>query len=597
MDPHTNEKYISLAEAAEGTPYSQEYLSLLVRKQKIPAKKMGRNWYTTRTAVTEYTFVQKENLLRRVNGNAASLGETSLSLSDGNHDTEKLSRGDTLPFFVEIDRNARASSSILLSEMSDHSFSPRRRTYRSFRFRRIAAGLLVAFALPIFFSVGVFGSFLAEGALSYFSGSAVEKGVADGARLSSVFVSAWDKSLPVLNSIADVTRDKFSWGTYAAHNSLADASLFFSSRLGQVTSKLGLFFCRSFFENCGTINSGTLVVRQVEVRDTRIPASPVVVVRESSGVINQRSVAVPADLASFRASILTDVAGFNEAIRREVVDALSSLRASLIATQQKADSTYDMFNLSQRINTLNLSGNLTVGGTCTGCGSSSSSSSGEAQTPWASNINAAGFNLTGAGTLVFTSFTASDATATSTTAGGLGTAGLASSNGITLTGGALLNTVTGTSTQLQAVSATVLTITSTNATSTFANGIQLSAGCFKLADGTCAGAGSGTISAGTANRLTYYTAVNTLGSANFLTVDAVNNRFGIATSTPATYLSVGGDVYLDSNVLTIGSSSAATLTVSYQRTATTTLPSAVNALAFSTSPTATPVFSLDTQNT
>ncbi|MEM2145199.1 MAG: Fic family protein [Candidatus Jordarchaeaceae archaeon] len=49
-----SEKYISLAEATKGTPYSQEYLSLLARRGKIEAFKIQRNWVTTREAMNRY---------------------------------------------------------------------------------------------------------------------------------------------------------------------------------------------------------------------------------------------------------------------------------------------------------------------------------------------------------------------------------------------------------------------------------------------------------------------------------------------------------------------------------------------------------------
>jgi Fic family protein len=49
-----DETWISLAQAAEGTPYSQEYLSLLARKGRLEAIKRGRIWLTTRRAVAEY---------------------------------------------------------------------------------------------------------------------------------------------------------------------------------------------------------------------------------------------------------------------------------------------------------------------------------------------------------------------------------------------------------------------------------------------------------------------------------------------------------------------------------------------------------------
>ncbi len=52
------EKYLSLQDAAKLTPYSQEYLSLLARKRRIAARKLGRNWYITREAIKKYLAQQ-----------------------------------------------------------------------------------------------------------------------------------------------------------------------------------------------------------------------------------------------------------------------------------------------------------------------------------------------------------------------------------------------------------------------------------------------------------------------------------------------------------------------------------------------------------
>ncbi|MEN6622024.1 MAG: Fic family protein [Smithella sp.] len=52
--PLPDAEWISLRDAAEGTPYSQEYLSLLARTGRIEAVKRGRVWYTTRKVVEEY---------------------------------------------------------------------------------------------------------------------------------------------------------------------------------------------------------------------------------------------------------------------------------------------------------------------------------------------------------------------------------------------------------------------------------------------------------------------------------------------------------------------------------------------------------------
>ena len=52
--PAPEQLWISLARAAEGTPYSQEYLGLLARKGRLEAVKRGRVWLTTRQAVEDY---------------------------------------------------------------------------------------------------------------------------------------------------------------------------------------------------------------------------------------------------------------------------------------------------------------------------------------------------------------------------------------------------------------------------------------------------------------------------------------------------------------------------------------------------------------
>lgn len=48
------ENYISLAEAAKRTPYSQEYLSLLARRGLLPAIEFQRNWMITPEAIKKY---------------------------------------------------------------------------------------------------------------------------------------------------------------------------------------------------------------------------------------------------------------------------------------------------------------------------------------------------------------------------------------------------------------------------------------------------------------------------------------------------------------------------------------------------------------
>lgn len=54
------QKYISLAKASKGSPYSQEYLSLLARKGRIEAIKLGRNWFIKKEAIKNYIKFKKK---------------------------------------------------------------------------------------------------------------------------------------------------------------------------------------------------------------------------------------------------------------------------------------------------------------------------------------------------------------------------------------------------------------------------------------------------------------------------------------------------------------------------------------------------------
>ena len=49
-----NEELISLSEAAAFCGLTHEHLSLLARRGKLEARKIGRDWLTTRAAVEEY---------------------------------------------------------------------------------------------------------------------------------------------------------------------------------------------------------------------------------------------------------------------------------------------------------------------------------------------------------------------------------------------------------------------------------------------------------------------------------------------------------------------------------------------------------------
>ena len=62
------EDFISLAEAAAISGFTIKHLGLLARRGSLRAKKIGRNWVTTREAVAEYvgdSFKRSKNPYKR----------------------------------------------------------------------------------------------------------------------------------------------------------------------------------------------------------------------------------------------------------------------------------------------------------------------------------------------------------------------------------------------------------------------------------------------------------------------------------------------------------------------------------------------------
>lgn len=50
---------ISMSQAAQLTPYSADYLSLLARKGRLRAVKISRDWLTTQEEILQYLNTQK----------------------------------------------------------------------------------------------------------------------------------------------------------------------------------------------------------------------------------------------------------------------------------------------------------------------------------------------------------------------------------------------------------------------------------------------------------------------------------------------------------------------------------------------------------
>ncbi|MES2952994.1 MAG: helix-turn-helix domain-containing protein, partial [Patescibacteria group bacterium] len=133
------------------------------------------------------------------------------------------------------------------------------------------------------------------------------------------------------------------------------------------------------------------------------------------------------------------------------------------------------------------------------------------------------------------------------------------------------------------LSAGVLSISTTTATSTFASGIDIASGCFAIS-GVCvsSGSGSGNVSgSGSVSQLTFWTGASMLSGNDTLVWDTSNFRLGLGTTSPGTRLGVTGDAVI-AGTTTVGQlTSTSTLLVS--GTATSTFSGGIVSAGLSTS--------------
>jgi len=121
--------YIPLSEASNYVPYSQEYLSLLARRGKLPAKKLGRNWHTTIDAVQDYYKQNKEfkTILavnsQSIQGPDDNIPDSFLPESQAPQPARSASPGEVEPSLMENYQNEENYASEQgASEISEEHF-------------------------------------------------------------------------------------------------------------------------------------------------------------------------------------------------------------------------------------------------------------------------------------------------------------------------------------------------------------------------------------------------------------------------------------------------------------------------------------------
>ena len=161
------------------------------------------------------------------------------------------------------------------------------------------------------------------------------------------------------------------------------------------------------------------------------------------------------------------------------------------------------------------------------------------------------FNVTGGGAVT---------TANNTLDSG-GTSGNINIKGIATIQNIINDTSAGTSTFSGGIKTGLLQVTSTIASSTFGNGINVNTGCFSI-KGVCvgsAGGGSGTVNSGTVGQDAFYASTGTAVSGTSTVFISNSSQVGIGTSTPFAQISIAPPQQSNAPLFDISSTTGADL--------------------------------------
>src|SRR3989344_5081456 len=548
MTAQEKKHFISLAKAAEGTPYSQEYLSLLVRKGKLDAKKFGRNWFTTRAVVERYVRRQQEAALQKAA--LTGVGVPKESPADVAHPVG--AQGAVRKIFAprrESLHPAPVRAKVLARQSRKESLA---------RFaKELGTDLAVGCGtLAIAFAVGV-------------SAVTIMRGVDFEARAPEAVALAREGDIrSVVSEGLKKTSDEFTKFARAATDEIAGrhglAALFdpygiFSSRISDLARTL--FFgieahktaSGDFIPPAAPTPSlvGKFTPPLVPTPLIAEKGSSLVVVRGGGDATRVREIIeqriIPADLASVKAEILASVDVLNTALRTYMQSELSRLSSSVSHASSQAGSSIQMVTISQDIDTLispTIQKGMTIasGGLAITDGNIDITSGDVIATNFSArqDLTASGDLIIGGGDIVLTKVSTTTIPDLAINAFSFAT----STAAIPLLTFDTLNYRVGVGTTSPggtfAVAGNI--VSSGAATSTFANSLDIASGCFAIGGACVAGGSLGTVSAGTANRLAYYSTATVVNSASFLAIDGTNNLLGTATTTPGSVLSVQGAV-------------------------------------------------------
>ncbi len=229
-----NKEYISLAKAAEGSPYSQEYLSLRARQGKLKAVKLGRNWATKQEWVDEYFAGMQDyrqelnqkiehNIIKQIQGPVAVALKTA-------EENQAIIKQPVEPVEIEeFEIKETDSQEIIQPELAPVSIRPNQSVLR--------LGATVCLALFVLISSIVFEQEGIQGAVN---------------DVKATFIEIGQKSRLALNSVTDSLKN----GGIAGIGLVLDSSLpLLDDNLEKRVSRAGIYYEDSIWQETAHIFS------------------------------------------------------------------------------------------------------------------------------------------------------------------------------------------------------------------------------------------------------------------------------------------------------------------------------------------------------
>jgi len=142
-------EYISLSEAACSSGYTPEYLNSLARKEKLKAKKIGRNWYTTSVWLDDFVLSTKSAKKEKIEKLASEIHEHILGQESETEKEPELEPETEIVETESFESVSRVKAENVFLEKFDKAEVRLRRRWKT-------ANIFTATLGAIFLLVGVF---------------------------------------------------------------------------------------------------------------------------------------------------------------------------------------------------------------------------------------------------------------------------------------------------------------------------------------------------------------------------------------------------------------------------------------------------------